>query len=440
MTRKATAALAHPTKGVILIPTMVSYANTFAQVTIWLDKQPELVANLNMVVTEEGEKESLAEKAANIVRQAFVTCLSDKGQGIRGTKKVAVYQLANTCLKILFQCDQKQAGAQIFSNIYNSAPPVALYPASQRVTYLYYLGRFHFSSKNYYPAQMALQEAYDNCPVEEFAIKNRRLILIYLIASNIILGRFPSQKLYSLPEAAGLKERFHPICRAIAKGDLEAFRRLTSLNSEHAPWFLQHRILFSIQNSCEVLVWRSLFRRVALVTGIGNDDPQASRLDLYDVLAAFRYLEKRALMPARLVANDTPGRRYLTHIIQEPAPSALVAPVHREFKDLGLKPRDLLPDIDRIEGYASALVYQGFMRGYISRLLKKLVITGLKKASGPLAAGFPPVWQVVKENADDVCPGWKKPGERTGGNPFSGVGPGPGMVVKLSGARPAGMN
>jgi hypothetical protein len=442
--QKATAALAHPTKGVILLPTIVSYANTFAEAAIWLDKQPELIANLNLAVTEEGDQESLPEKAANIVRQAFVTCLSEKEKSIYGSKKDAAFELANTCLKILFQCDKKAAGEQIFSNIHNSAPPVALYPMGQRVTYLYYLGRFHFASKNYYAAQMALQEAYDHCPVANDFLKNRKLILIYLVASNVILGRFPSRFLYDRPEAAGFRERFEPLCRAIAKGDLEAFRRLTSPNSEHAPWFLRYRILFQIQNSCEVLVWRSLFRRVALLTGLGEEDYSTGRaiqLDLHQVLAAFRYLEKRALLPSHLVANDRgPGNRHFTHMHQEPKASEMVAPIHREFEGLGLKAREILPNMAKIEGYAASLVYQGFLGGFVSHLLKRFCITKANKMGGPLLAGFPPVWEVITRNVDKTCPGWRKPGEHTGGNPFmSGAALG-GGVVNLSGARPAGMN
>ena len=102
-----------------------------ARLAIGLDKRPDLAAQLSTPTTaaaamEEasgggGGKESLPERAANIIRQAFVTCLNDRSsQGVMtGTaavansskpegKKAGIYMIANLCLKILFQvCSYK---------------------------------------------------------------------------------------------------------------------------------------------------------------------------------------------------------------------------------------------------------------------------------------------------------------------------------------------
>lgn len=59
-----------------------------------------------------------------------------------------------------------------------------------------------------------------------------------------------------------------------------------------------------------------------------------------------------------------------------------------------------------------------------------------------MAAGFPRVWESVERRADDVVPGWKVEEKRRGvfggASAGPGTGFGPGMVVNLSGARPAG--
>jgi hypothetical protein len=110
----------------------------------------------------------------------------------------------------------------MFASISAQSPPLAHFPASQRVTYLYYLGRYLFSNNLFYPALIALQAAYDQCHRQ--AISQRHLILAYLIPCNIIMGRFPSRKLLQRPEASGLTDKFEQLCRLIVRGDYIAFR------------------------------------------------------------------------------------------------------------------------------------------------------------------------------------------------------------------------
>lgn len=97
-----------------------------AKLAIGLEKRPDLVAQLSTPTTAAaildetgggggGGSETLPERAANIIRQAFVTCLNDRSgpigaTGVMGTvsgrlegKKSGIYTIANLCLKILFQ-------------------------------------------------------------------------------------------------------------------------------------------------------------------------------------------------------------------------------------------------------------------------------------------------------------------------------------------------
>jgi hypothetical protein len=61
----------------------MSYAKVFAKVAVGLDKQPELIQHLvEDSQNEEGQRESLPEKAANVVRQAFIVCLNDRNTAL----------------------------------------------------------------------------------------------------------------------------------------------------------------------------------------------------------------------------------------------------------------------------------------------------------------------------------------------------------------------
>jgi len=90
-------------------------------------------------------------------------------------------------------------------------------------------------------------------------------------------------------------------------------------------------------------------------------------------------------------------------------------------------------DMLDVESIVSSLVEQGLMNGYISHRLSRFAIQGAKQIGG-LAAGFPSVWHTLSNNAKEQgVPGWKE--QRIGG---SRGGFGGGMVVNMSGARPAG--
>lgn len=425
-----------------MLPTIMNYAKVFARVAVGLDKQPWLIEHLIAdSVNEEGQRESLPEKAANIVRQAFITCLNDRNTvpgGVRDGKpdgkKIGIYKMANICLKILFQADKPESCETIFRNIMNSSPPLHIYPAAERVTYLYYLGRYHFANTNFYAAQLVLDKAYQDCHSSPQFTGQRRLILVYLIAANLILGRFPAEAVYDCAEAKGFREVFTPITQAIRKGDLEAFRRITNLDLTHpsADFLCHYRIFYQIGNYCEVLVWRSLLRKVFLMTGAqGGTSQSAAILDLKAVLQIFRFLEDRAkIKNAAMAAQDLgPGRRNIGHIYQDHASTTKSTYIDPEFVGMeDVEPYDHEIDVLEIECICGSLITQGLLNGYISQKTAKLAISGARRPGGVLRHGFPRPWQVVKEkNGDDVL-GWKKEVGNQGG----------GQVVRLSGARPAG--
>ncbi|KAF2822793.1 hypothetical protein CC86DRAFT_457978 [Ophiobolus disseminans] len=452
---QANSALQHPTKGILMLPTIMSYSNTFAKVAMGLDKQPELIQDLlEESMSEEGQRESLPEKAANVVRQAFITCLNDRNTvpgGIKNGKpdgkKVGIYKMANICLRILQQAEKPESCETIFRNIMQSSPPLGIYPAAERVTFLYYLGRYQFANTRFYSAQLVLQEAWDHCSTDQLYYKQRRLILVYLVTSNLLLGRFPTENIYQLAEAEGFREAFTPITQAIRKGDLEKFRRITKLDFSHpaSSFLLRHRIFYQIGNYCEVLVWRSLARKVFLVTemqdqdqeeeltmqfGDATKDKKASSLDLNTLLHAFQLLEGRAKNKnAAVSAQDQgPGRRSMASVIQGLHTPSKPKYIDPDFDGVdGLVPYDHEMDMLEMESISSSLITQGLMNGYISRSSLRVALSSISKRGG-LDNAFPNPWENAKSrNSDDVL-GWKKEaGSETAG-----------LIVHLSGARPVG--
>jgi len=402
-----------------------------SRLAIGLDKQPHLIAHLVSKQTsgdDGGSRETLPERAANLLRQAFVTCLNDRsgpspnGVGRDGRpegKKRGIYTIANLCLKILFACRKTRGAAQIFENIYNQSPPLNAFPKSERVTYLYYLGRFLWANSHFYRAALALQKAFEECHLQ--CLKQRRLILIYLVSANLVCGRFPSKQLMSRPEAQGLGERFEPLCRAISQGDVVQFRRILEPGSREYSWFSFHRIDLQLRNRCEVYVWRSLTRRCFLICGDpGNPEQRkAPTLDLHALVALWRMQEISYL--------EATGQK-----------QAYIDPDFEGVEGLDTTSEEALgiPDMTSIISKVSSLISQDLLNGYLSMKMQKFAIQGARQR-GALSAGFPNVWKTIQAKSEGEVPGWKQEVKPTGGVSRSAFGPG--SVINLSGVKPVGM-
>lgn len=439
--------------GLVVLPTVISFSRTLARLAIGLDKRPELIAHLarresTFGSEEAAERVTLVEGSANVIREAFKKCLSERSgpsSGIDSNEKpagrrVGIYITANLCLKLFFQCRKLRSAEQIFGNIYQQSPPLVLFPASQRVTYLYYLGRYHFANSHFFRAQLALQAAYDQC--HSHCPRQRRLILVYLITSNIVLGRFPTSELLSRQEASGLSGKFLPLCSAITKGDITSFRRLLALDSVNADWFLRKRILLQLSNRCEILVWRSLARKTFLLSGSQGDttNKKAATLDLRDLLILAIHLESEALSPAS-ADHAAKSRLHTNSIFLNPPsspPLEISGYTDPDLMTYGLPaaPPDL-PTLPVVESLVASLVEQDLLHGYISHGTQRFAITGAKLTVTALEAGFPVVWETLSGKADHRVPGWVREENAIGGDgAFAKVGQE--RVINLSGARPIG--
>ena len=325
---------------------------------------------------------------------------------------------------------------QLFTNVSQNSPPLMLYPASQRVTYLYYLGRYHFSNTHFYRASQTLQSAYDQCRAQD--IKHRRQILIYLFSTNMILGRFPGPSFMSRPEASDLLEKFAPIAKAIRKGNMIAFKQALGPEGGNDQWFFRHMVLLLLRGRCEVLVWRSLARRVFLLTYQFPSDPnsrKAPTMDLKDFTAAAQFCQKimegwtRPADPSMQDGRVHPNAIFMKAADLVPPPGG---PKKLKVQE-GMVFGNMKPTLRGMEAKIASLVQQDLLHGFISHNQSKFAIIGAKQRGGPLNAGFPPVWETIRARADREgrtaeVPGWVQTERK-----FELGG-----VVNISGARPVG--
>ncbi|KAJ5156871.1 hypothetical protein N7492_009674 [Penicillium capsulatum] len=506
-------ALGDSQMGVIVLPTVLYLSKVLAKLAMGLDRQPELIAQiLHMEGRSEDdenfERVTLVEQSANVVREAFIKCLTDRSgtpgpHGKPEGRRIGIYLMANLCLKLLFQCGKLRNAEQMFTSISAQSPPLAHFPASQRVTYLYYLGRYLFSNNFFYSAQLALQAAYDQCHRQ--ASSQQNLILTYLISCNIVLGRFPSKALLARPEAKGLGDRFEPLCRLIVRGDYLAFRKHLSLESPAGRWFAQKGILLVLRNRCEILVWRSFCRQVFIHGGFhGDPHAQAQRGP-----PPFLYLQKLAVATRWLRLQHTPPAANGTHHAvpsgSSIGPQTISEPADPEF--VGLEGSDQVNDLnvdqEVLQKYGDFLApdglfdeaggweenvpgelvdgepeseYEGsqlnpyadftdddceeagqpsLLTREVESIMASLLTQGLMRGylthgnprfaipgarvRGALPTGFPNVWETISTHESEDT---DVPGW-VRALPQAAIGPsalgGGGRVVNLSGARPVGM-
>ncbi|KAF5723928.1 CSN12-signalosome component [Fusarium mundagurra] len=415
-------AFAHPTYGAMLLKTSMSLSETLARLTMSLNKRPDLARRLRAV----DEDKSIAESSAEIIQKIFTTCLTDRSSGRYAKpegKKVGVYMFANLVLKLLFACRRTHLAKMIFVNISTISPPLSLYPAAQRVTFLYYLGRFNFSNNHYLRAALCLEGAYLQTPSQ--LVSHRTNILTYLIPCNILLGRFPSQLLLQRPECQTLAPVFFPICQAIRSGNFIQFQQHLA---QHETWLFEKGLLLTLGNRLRPLLWRSLSRKTFLLTYVPPTDAssrKAATLDLTDLHTLGVYLQHR--LEGWLPAGPTSlGRSHtvnpllmkaLENNAQNPEATSTLAPPPGGPKSLrpneGMIWGNAEVTFEDVEMTIATLVQQGLMHGFIAHGQGRFAIIGAKAKGSPVLAGWPNVWQINRERRyedydPDEVPGWVK--------------------------------
>ncbi len=445
--RACTTAFSHPTYGTIMLETSVAVSEALVQLAMALHQRPDLMLHVRAAGSAVGagdaggdeERKSVVESTADAIQKLCTTCLTDRTSARFARpegRRVAVYRLANLVLKLLFAGDKARWAAQMFTNITATGPPLAFYPAAQRVTYLYYLGRFNLENNHYARAALCLEAAYRETPPA--SRRHRRLILTYLIPAKMLLGILPSAALLLRPEAAGeLRPVFAPLAAAVRQGNFAAFQAALR---QHEPWLVRRRLLLTLAYRVRPLLWRSLARRTFLLTytppppengnanGGRGGRSVAPTLDLADLLAAATWLQHR--IEGYVSAAQAPrARPEHTNTLflragadaaaaaDNSAPTTLAPPPGGPRKLLpseGLIWGNLAVTLADVEGVVAALAAQGLMHGFVAHTAGKFAVVGAKAKGSAVLAGWPPVATVMRERLKDSevdmasVPAWVK--------------------------------
>ncbi|KAI0172270.1 thiolase [Hypoxylon sp. FL1284] len=417
LTNSCATAFNNPTYGTVMLETSISLCSSLSKLTMTLNKRPDLTRKLAALHAGDEERKSVIEVTAEIMQKFFTTCLTDRSSPRYGQptgKKVGVYIFANKTLKLLTMNQKSYMAAQLLTNIMAKSPPLSYYPASQRVTYLYFLGRFHVNHTHFSRAAACFQEAYLQTP-PHFQ-NHRRLILTYLIACNFLQGRLPSQALLQRPEAQSMAPFFSQLALSVRTGNYILFQHTLK---QHEPWLRSKGLplLVGLQYNLRVLIWRSLARRTFLLTyepPAEGESRKAATLQLRHLETTMRYVQRRleGWLPAQLAPRGRQAHASNMLLLQAVRNSA--GPGSEESTlapppDEGLLMGNMRVTAEHVEGVVASLIDQDFLHGYIAHAQGAFAIMGTKQKGSPVSAGWPPPSEAIAQRtAEPFVPGWVK--------------------------------
>jgi nuclear mRNA export protein PCID2/THP1 len=485
LTSQCVTALGDARWGVVMIPIVLSFSRALAFIATKLDRNPQLLRQAS--IDSSAPRGGFVEDAANVLRDAFIKCLAGSPGTQRTSrphsddKRIGIYLTANSTLKLLFQCLKHRNAQQIFSSIDAQSPPLAFYPAAQRVTYLYYLGRYHFANNHFLRASATLSAAYASC--HRSATNHLRQILTYLIASNLTLGLLPKPQLFSSEHGASLAPIFAPLISVLKSGDIGTFHAILSLPIPTSPttamapnpiaaFFLRRRIHLQLLNRLTPIVYRTLIYRSFALAGYRAEDNSDSRripfLRLYIVRAAARFSYTRApIHPSTLPStapldadfHDLDAALAETNFSLEDgiysdshATSATGTP--NPFAP-STKEEEQSPTLAEIESIFLSLISQGLLKGFVLHNNPRFAVPGAAKSGDGWRSGFPNVHRaILRAQGVDVGQGQGKDREKVnmaleamegvpgwvGEGSLGAGGGGGGRVVNLRGARAVGVS
>lgn len=180
------------------------------------------------------------------------------------TKRIAVLMLANLSFKAYFSLNNTRLCETVLGSVENAVKlnraanardqtGEACYSQADRVTYRYYLGRLRLFQHHIRSASTHLRWAFDNCTLRK--MNNKRAILIPLIATYLILGRYPDEALLA---SASLQLYYSDLIRCIKSGDAAGALEALDRNMD---WFRTRGLYLILREKLQVTVWRNLFRK-----------------------------------------------------------------------------------------------------------------------------------------------------------------------------------
>lgn len=259
----------------------------------------------------EKKQEKKLEEAARTINRTLTVCLNDRNSPLETSRKQGIYFVLSLLFKVYFKLGVLSLAKSALRVLNSSSaagdvPPLNTYPKSHISTFKYYVGILAFVEEDYDRAEEHLSTALNLC--HRKSPRNQQRILLYLLPVHLLLRRqFPQSGVWAL--FPGLARLYEPLFAAARRGDLRSYE--THLTAREAT-LIQRRIYLTFLKIRSTIVRTRFFEQV------------------------YRALDCSSRMP-------------------------IVA-----FKN-GLRLIGIEVDDEQVECWCAVMIYQGQIKGYISR-------------------------------------------------------------------------
>lgn len=210
---------------------------------------------------DEGEQklEKYAEKAAESLMYCFRNICTDTRSDTQVTKRWGMMHLVNQLFKIYFKINKVNLCNPLKRAIENSGFK-EYFPQSHQTTYKFYVGRQAMFENDYDTAASYFEYAFLNCP--KSYIKNKKMILVYLVPVNMLRGRMPKEGLllkYDL-------KPFAEIVKAVKQGNILKFNQDMI---KYEDFFIQNGVYLFLEK-LKMTTYRNLFKKIVNIVQIAQ--------------------------------------------------------------------------------------------------------------------------------------------------------------------------
>ncbi|KAI5477030.1 cytoplasmic dynein light intermediate chain 1 [Pseudohyphozyma bogoriensis] len=217
------------------------------------------------VLQRDRQKVVKLEMASRLLQKCFAICLNDRSPSSEQlpNRKAGTYYLAVLLFKVYF----KLGSTALCKNIINGIgavdlPPFNSYPMSHQVSYRYYLGVFAFLREDYAEAERMFLDALKS--VHRKALRNRELILDYLIPILMLRGVHPTKEL--LGKSNRLSSVYVPFLTACRTGNVAMYDD----QLQKAERRLMERGTYLIVERAREVAVRGLMKKAWILHGKGK--------------------------------------------------------------------------------------------------------------------------------------------------------------------------
>ena len=202
---------------------------------------------------KEGSKISNLKEVLNSLRMLISACQCNTP--LPNSQVIGLYFSINIAFRASFRLNNLQHIAsllRIVNSEFSKFPPLTKYPKSEQVEFKFYEGRYHIYENNIIQAEQCLDFAFTKCSSR--SMKNKSIILRYLIPVKAIRSKIPSQNLL---EKYGLGA-YGDMLNSVKQGNIKEYNEYLRVNQyKH----IQQGIIV-IMDSLKLLVYRNLFKKV----------------------------------------------------------------------------------------------------------------------------------------------------------------------------------